>query len=278
GFSLGLIYGSYQVASGIGGQDFVSGRQLSGSERGLRVVFGLLDAIPAAKGLSLAMEGVPNAQVGKLITGGADELAESTMKVASSVDGEAVKLVDEVVESGGYSNLGGMSFEEGKKYSSWNLLRDEGLSLEQVEKIKGVPKGQKPLPETYLSESYIDNHLDTFKKSGAVKIMSGEPSGTIGSKGGTFVLSGDELSEIIQNADGDLSKIESVLGLDKGYLGSNPVIVTVKDSPSLRIPSGNELGALPEYWEPGGYTSGGIKEAVINPIKEGFYTCEYLFK
>ena len=175
-------------------------------------------------------------------------------------------------EGGRYSNLGNMSFEDGKQYSSWSKLREEGLSLEQVEKIKGTPKGQKPLPETYLSEEYINNHLNSFKKSGAVKIMPSEPSRTIGGKGGTFVMSGDELSEIIRNADGDVAKIESVLGLDKGYLGSNPVIVTIQDTSSLRLPSGNELGAWPEYWEPGGYTSGGIKEAVINPAKEGTYT------
>ncbi len=181
-------------------------------------------------------------------------------------------------EGGRYSNLGNMSFEDGKQYSSWSKLREEGLSLEQVEKIKGTPKGQKPLPETYLSEEYINNHLNSFKKSGAVKIMPSEPSGTIGGKGGTFVMSGDELSEIIRNADGDVAKIESVLGLDKGYLGSNPVIVTIQDTSSLRLPSGNELGAWPEYWEPGGYTSGGIKEAVINPAKEGTYIYKHLFE
>ena len=108
--------------------------------------------------------------------------------------------------------------------------------------------------------------------------MPSELSGTIGGKGGTFVMSGDELSEIIRNADGDVAKIESVLGLDKGYLGSNPVIVTIQDTSSLRLPSGNELGAWPEYWEPGGYTSGGIKEAVINPAKEGTYTYKHLFE
>lgn len=42
---------------------------------------------------------------------------------------------------------------------------------------------------------------------------------TIGGKGGTFVMSGDELNEIIQYADGDVSKIETILGLDQGYLG-----------------------------------------------------------
>ena len=204
--------------------------------------------------------------------------ADGKNRVMSTSKGRVESERSITCEGGRYSNLGNMSFEDGKQYSSWSKLREEGLSLEQVEKIKGTPKGQKPLPETYLSEEYINNHLNSFKKSGAVKIMRSEPSGTIGGKGGTFVMSGDELSEIIRNADGDVAKIESVLGLDKGYLGSNPVIVTIQDTSSLRLPSGNELGAWPEYWEPGGYTSGGIKEAVINPAKEGTYTYKHLFE
>ena len=191
------------------------------------------------------------------------------------------KYLDEVadgIKGGEYSNLGNMSFEDGKKYSSWSVLREEGLSYEQVEKIKVTPKGQKPTPETYLSEEYINNHLKSFKESGAVKIMPSEPSGTIGGKGGTFVMSSDELNEIIKHANGDVSKVESALGLDPGYLGGNPVIVLIDDTSSIRIPSGNELGAWPEYWEPGGYTSGGIKEAVINPALEGTYTYKHLFE
>lgn len=180
--------------------------------------------------------------------------------------------------SGNYSKLGNMSFEDGKQYSSWNSLRKEGLSYEQVEKIKFTPKGEKPLPETYLSNDYINNHLQSFKESGAVKIMPNEPTGTIGGKGGTFVMSGDELNEIIQYADGDVSKIETILGLDQGYLGENPVVVTIQDTSSIRIPSGNELGAWPEYWEPGGYTSGGVKEAVVDPAVEGKYTYKHLFE
>ena len=171
-----------------------------------------------------------------------------------------------------------MSYQDGKKYSAWNKLREEGLTYEQVEKIKGISKGKKPLPDSYLSDDYISTHLNSFKESGAVKIMPNEPFGTIGGKGGTFVMSRSELNDIIRNANGEVSKIETLLGLDPGYLGKNPVIVTIKDTSSIRIPSGNELGAWPEYWEPGGYTSGGIKEAVVDPVKEGGYIYEHLFK
>ncbi|MBS5988043.1 hypothetical protein, partial [Clostridium sp.] len=177
-----------------------------------------------------------------------------------------------------YSEFGEMSYQDGKKYSAWNKLREDGLTYEQVEKIKGISKGKKPLPDSYLSDGYISNHLNSFKESGAVKIMPNEPSGTIGGKGGTFVMSRSELNDIIRNANGDVSKIETLLGLDPGYLGENPFIVTIKDTSSIRIPSGNELGAWPEYWVPGGYTSGGIKEAIVDPVKEGGYIYEHLFK
>jgi hypothetical protein len=40
---------------------------------------------------------------------------------------------------------------------------------------------------------------------------------------------------------------------------------------------GNELGALSEGWLPGGYTTGGIKEAVIDPAPLGTYTYKHLF-
>lgn len=34
---------------------------------------------------------------------------------------------------------------------------------------------------------------------------------------------------------------------------------------NLRIPSGNELG-VNEFWIPGGFTSGGIPEAIVDQI------------
>lgn len=186
-------------------------------------------------------------------------------------------IVQKMLLSGSHSSLGDMPFADGKKYTAWNNLKEDGLTLEMIDEIKSLPKSEKPLPSQYLSEDYINNHLQSFKNSGAVKIMPNEPTGKIGGRGGTFVMSGDELEAIIKYSDGDVRKIESILGLDKGYLGDNPVIVKFDDASGLRLPQGNELGAYPEYWEPGGYTSGGIKEAVIDPASEGTYSYEHIF-
>ena len=66
--------------------------------------------------------------------------------------------------------------------------------------------------------------------------------------------------------------MESALGLHPGDLGSNPVRVDIKNPKNIRVPSGNEAGAWPGYWKPGGYTyPGGVMEAVINPVPKGEY-------
>ena len=63
--------------------------------------------------------------------------------------------------------------------------------------------------------------------------------------------------------------IESELGFPKDYLkkGGGLVRIDIEDTIGLdvRIPSGNETGAN-DLWIPGGYTSGGVPEAVTNTI------------
>ena len=67
------------------------------------------------------------------------------------------------------------------------------------------------------------------------------------------------------------------MGFDSGYLGDDPVIVVFEEPSGLRMPDGNEIGAHPNYWIPGGYTSGGIKEAVIDAASKGTYSFYHLF-
>lgn len=55
-------------------------------------------------------------------------------------------------------------------------------------------------------------------------------------------------------------------------MGTNPVRVDIPNSQNIRIPSGNEAGAWPGYWMPGGYTKpGGVREAVVDPVPKGEY-------
>ena len=157
-----------------------------------------------------------------------------------------------------------------------DILQNVGLDQQLIDKIVTMPKKHKPKVEEYLSKEYIDKHLQEFSAGGIVKIIPSEPSGTIGRRGGIFVLSEIELNRIIKNARGNISKIEQALGFDPGYLGKKPVVIKFNQVTGLRMPQGNELGADPKYWMPGGYTSGGIKEAVIDPAPEGTYSYYYL--
>ena len=157
-------------------------------------------------------------------------------------------------------------------------LEKAGLSQEKGQEIITLPKAEKPLPETYLSETYIEEHLKVFKESGAVKILPTEPRGTIGGKGGIFVLSERELQDIIKSSNGDIEYIEKALGMDLGYLGENPVIVRFNSNLNIRMPQGSELGADPKYWMSGGYTSGGIMEAVIDPVDPSNYIVSNIFE
>ena len=84
---------------------------------------------------------------------------------------------------------------------------NEGLTQDKIDGIVSLPKSKKPKPETYLSNKYIEEHKQSFRDSGVVKIMPAEPAGTIGGKGGTFVMTGDQLDNIIQVSRGDIAKI-----------------------------------------------------------------------
>ncbi len=66
---------------------------------------------------------------------------------------------------------------------------------------------------------------------------------------------------------GDLGLIEQRLGLNKGDLTGNDVLIAwVKREhiSKINIPSGNEGGTIDELWLLGGQTSGGITEAIID--------------
>ena len=76
---------------------------------------------------------------------------------------------------------------------------------------------------------------------------------------------------MMARANGDVRILEQLLGFDPGYLGDNPVRIDIARPQVLRMSSGNEFGTN-EFWLPGGYTSGGIPEAIIDQIQPGTYT------
>ncbi len=156
------------------------------------------------------------------------------------------------------------------------VAKKTGLPPEKVQSIVDLGRGGRPDPSSYLPAKYIGEHLAKFD-DGAIRFGSRKSYnsyGTLGPDGG-FVMSKREFEKVMKEADGDLRKVEQLLGLEKNYLsGSDTMIMYIdkKDFTNLRMPSGNEGGAN-QYWVPGGVTSGGINEAVMDfpkgtPFKE----------
>ncbi|WP_326489431.1 hemagglutinin repeat-containing protein [Pectobacterium versatile] len=145
--------------------------------------------------------------------------------------------------------------------------RDAKLSQSEINEIVNIPKGQRPDPSTYMSKAEMDAHLAKFE-DGAVRFTSMsdvKKYGTLGPDNG-FVMPKSEFDKLIKESSGNLRIIEKRLGLESGYLGnSNTGAFYIKrqDLKNLKIPSGNESGAN-QFWLPGGKTSGGISEAVMD--------------
>lgn len=140
-----------------------------------------------------------------------------------------------------------------------------GIPEGRLRAVVNAPHGSRPPVSTYMTAAQRAVHLAAFD-GGIVRFTSSanyKAFGTLGPNGG-FVTSAREFDAIVKEARGDLSTVESRLGLMRGALRhGDTMIVIVKrsDAPSLRLPNGNEDG-VNDKWVPGGYTSGRVIEAV----------------
>jgi hypothetical protein len=155
-------------------------------------------------------------------------------------------------------------------------VNKSGLSDEVIEKIQNIENGLRPDPSTYMTSDQITKHLEPFHDGGSYVMtkdqyeMFVEGKSMLGREDNSLFITTKELMDDIQNSvNGNVSVFEQKLGFAPGYFenGGGLVRVDINDPSSfdLRMPSGNELGAN-EYFVPGGYTSGGTPEAVINQI------------
>ena len=159
---------------------------------------------------------------------------------------------------------------------AWKWLGKAPLTAEQVQAILAAPKGERPDPATYLDREYIEKHLKEFR-SGASFIMGLDnyvmyvlTRKKIGREDNScFVMPKTVCDDIAKAANGNLTVYEQALGFEPGYFQGHGglVRIDVLDVADLhiRIPSGNEAGAN-AWWLPGGYTSGGVPEAVSDLI------------
>ena len=181
-----------------------------------------------------------------------DKVADGT-RVLSEVDkaADAGKLAEGTADAGKVSRA------------------DSVLSQAMKDEITAIPKGARPEPSAYLSESYISEHLAQFDE-GASRFMPKESldSWGIAQKDGTsFVMPKSEADAIEAAANrGDLSYVEDALGLKEGFFSEGDLVRVDIPNPralNLRIPSGNEAGAN-SFWIPGGKLPGGASEAVVD--------------
>ena len=169
--------------------------------------------------------------------------------------------------------------EEMDKYPRVNIDDETRQMLINMEKETRLD------PSDYISDEEIRRHIRIFEEEGVAKIISKEQlkyaeknyRGAIGPESGQYATSEVIIEKAIKASDGDPRKLEKLLALDEGSLGENPVIIKPKKIRFLEFPSGNEKGAN-DYWKPGGYTSGGIPEVVVNQFALGEYSVERVFK
>ena len=144
------------------------------------------------------------------------------------------------------------------------------IGPERYAKIINTPKGQRPLPETYLPKSYIDAHLAKFD-GGASRIMrkiAFDQYGPAQVDGTAFVMPISQADSVLGKANGNREILEQSLGLSNGQLKGLEIVRVDVANPrdyGLRIPSGNEAGAN-EFWLPGGLLSSKNSEAILDIV------------
>jgi RHS repeat-associated protein len=205
----------------------------------------------------------------KEVRNGAKEFGQAILQKAK-ITYETSTLGNEVGAIGGNFNSWNMFLKASKgKFSS------SSAASYMYKKILSLKKGSRPDPSTYLSKNFISKHLSGFE-DGVTKFYKEIPTGKLGPPSGTFVMPKKIADELIKKAGGDVSKLEKMLGLNPGDLGPKPVRADIINPKGIRMPSGNELGANGN-WRPGGFTRGGVPEAIINPVTPGNYSVSPLY-
>lgn len=148
------------------------------------------------------------------------------------------------------------------------------------ERVLEIEKGQRPDPSVYLKKCYIKKHLKAFdEKAGGSGYFVTQATlqkygcDLLGRSDGQFVLPFEDALTLLDKTGGDIAKIEEALGVPAGAWDGQPLLLIQIPTPealNLRIPSGNEASAN-EFWLPGGFTSGGEAEAIVDPVPIGQY-------
>ena len=168
------------------------------------------------------------------------------------------------------------------------VLDESGLSFAKFQEIIETPKPLRPAPSTYLDSSYITKHLSQFDNGGSYvmtlrqyeNFVEGRP--LLGREDNSlYIVPKEYMDSIATSANGNISVFEKRLGFSEGYFqdGGGLVRIDIKDPKgyNLRMATGNEAGAN-DFYTPGGFTSGGSPEAVVNniPNSDDFRTITFM--
>ncbi len=139
------------------------------------------------------------------------------------------------------------------------------------ERVLAYPKGSRPDPTTYLTETYVTDHINRFKQEGGAFMVVEDwiEKGTFNAFPlRKFVMLRSDMEKVMNKyyQTGRVEDIEDALGYRRGDLKglSADIHIIYVDSTKYKfeLPNGNEIGAN-DLWEPGAKTSGGFRECVI---------------
>ena len=147
-----------------------------------------------------------------------------------------------------------------------------------VATLMETPKGMRPQPKEYLCPKYIATHLGIFRNGASYIVpkdildkygreLVGRPDNC------QFIIPKEQMDCILEQAAGDVSKIEAALGVPSGRWAGRElsrIDILCPEDFHLRIPTGNEEG-VNDLWIPGGYLWQGYREAIISQIPQGAY-------
>ena len=201
------------------------------------------------------------------------------LKVKTVSDVEAPKYdIERIKENIKESRLARES-SKFKQYAAKEYALAEEIRYKNYwnEPILKIPKGSRPNPKTYVNSEYLTKHFAEFDE-GATVIQTewaytnySEANGFVGvpDDNTLFAMPTKYADKVIKNSNGNINYIEEKLGFPKGYFkyGGGLVRIDIEDLSDLdlRLPSGNETGAN-SLWIPGGETSGGVPEAILNTV------------
>ncbi len=198
-----------------------------------------------------------------------DIVALLAVKVRKNwVNLKGMEAVADVIAQQGRKNQ--IQFQEGFTFLSAYQRIQDSLLL-----------GRTFLPAAYLDGGYLDTRIATFEGGASYlltttnyqKYVQGKPFA--GFPDGQFVAPPSVISQVLENANGDIASIEQQLGIPAGaWQGKGGIYrIDIADATKLqlRLPNGGEMGAN-EFWITGGYTSGGVAEGFVNQIPLAAYT------